>query len=130
MKSWKNFFGLQFHPEVHHTEKGRAILERFVKVVCACETLWNPTNLVDDLTKSIRQQVAGQKVLLGLSGGVDSSVVAALLARSIGKQLVCVFVNNGLLRLDEVEQVRKMVKTGFGSGASFEFRIVDAENVF
>ena len=126
----KNFFGLQFHPEVHHTKKGSAILERFVKVVCACETLWNPNNLVDDLVESIREQVAGQKVLLGLSGGVDSSVVAALLARSIGKQLVCVFVNNGLLRLDEVEQVQKMVKTGFGSGASFEFRIVDAENVF
>ena len=126
----KNFFGLQFHPEVHHTKKGRAILERFVKVVCACETLWNPTNLVDDLVNSIREQVAGQKVLLGLSGGVDSSVVAALLAKSIGDQLVCVFVNNGLLRLDEVEQVRKMVKTGFGSGASFEFRIVDAENLF
>ena len=125
----KNFW-FQFHPEVHHTKKGRAILERFVKVVCACETLWNPTNLVDDLVNSIREQVAGQKVLLGLSGGVDSSVVAALLARSIGKQLVCVFVNNGLLRLDEVEQVQKMVKTGFGSGASFEFRIVDAENLF
>ena len=126
----KNLFGLQFHPEVHHTKQGKAILERFVKAICACETLWNPTNIVDDLVRSVREQVAGQKVLLGLSGGVDSSVVAALLAKSIGDQLICVFVNNGLLRLDEVEQVRKMVTTGFGSGASFEFRIVDAEKVF
>ena len=126
----RSLFGLQFHPEVHHTKQGKAILEQFVKVVCACETLWNPTNIVEDLVEKIREQVAGKKVLLGLSGGVDSSVVAALLARSIGDQLICIFVNNGLLRFDEVEQVQKMVEKGFGSGSSFDLRVVDAEDVF
>ena len=126
----RHFYAVQFHPEVHHTKQGKAILEQFVKAVCACENLWNPTNIVEDLVEKIREQVAGKKVLLGLSGGVDSSVVAALLARSIGDQLICVFVDNGLLRFDEVEQVQKMVEEGFVSGRSFDLRVVDAKDVF
>ncbi|MBA59119.1 MAG: GMP synthase (glutamine-hydrolyzing), partial [Gammaproteobacteria bacterium] len=85
----RKLYGLQFHPEVDHTAKGKAILDRFVKVICGCKAIWTPGNIANDLVKKIRDEVGDKKVLLGLSGGVDSSVVASLLARAIGSQLTC-----------------------------------------
>ena len=99
------WYGLQFHPEVTHTAQGARIIERFVHDICDCEKLWTPANIIEDSIERIRAQVGNDKVLLGLSGGVDSSVVAALLHQAIGDQLTCVFVDNGLLRLNEAEQV-------------------------
>jgi GMP synthase (glutamine-hydrolysing) len=101
----RHFYGLQFHPEVTHTLQGSLILQRFVGDICDCEALWTPVNISKDSIEQIRAKVGDGKVLLALSGGVDSSVVAALLHRAIGKQLTCVFVDNGLLRLHEAEQV-------------------------
>lgn len=101
----RHFYGLQFHPEVTHTRQGSRIIKRFVTKICACETLWTPGNIIEDSIEHIRQQVGDDEVILGLSGGVDSSVVAALLHRAIGDQLTCVFVDNGLLRLYEGDQV-------------------------
>lgn len=101
----RQFYGLQFHPEVTHTRQGTRILERFIYGICGCEALWNPLHIIADSVERIRGQIGGDKVLLGLSGGVDSSVVAALLHKAIGDQLVCVFVDNGLLRLGEADQV-------------------------
>ncbi|MDM8560291.1 glutamine-hydrolyzing GMP synthase [Candidatus Parabeggiatoa sp. HSG14] len=101
----RHFYGLQFHPEVTHTLQGALILQRFVRNICGCETLWTPSNISKDSIEQIRAKVGDNKVLLALSGGVDSSVVAALLHQAIGKQLTCVFVDNGLLRLHEAEQV-------------------------
>ncbi|WP_141699514.1 glutamine-hydrolyzing GMP synthase, partial [Candidatus Marithrix sp. Canyon 246] len=101
----RQFYGVQFHPEVTHTVEGAAILQNFIHKICACESLWLAANIVDDSIEQIRHQVGTDQVLLGLSGGVDSSVVAALLHRAIGKQLTCVFVDNGLLRLNEGDQV-------------------------
>ncbi|HEC29812.1 MAG TPA: glutamine-hydrolyzing GMP synthase [Gammaproteobacteria bacterium] len=99
------YYGLQFHPEVTHTRQGQRIINRFVHDICGCASLWTPANIIEDSIKNIREQVGDDQVLLGLSGGVDSSVVAALLHRAIGDQLVCVFVDNGLLRLHEGDQV-------------------------
>jgi len=101
----RGFYGLQFHPEVTHTHQGQRILERFVHEICGCGKLWTPAHIIDDSIERIREQVGSGDVLLGLSGGVDSSVVAGLLHRAIGDQLVCVFVDNGLLRLHEGDQV-------------------------
>ncbi len=101
----RHFYGLQFHPEVTHTRQGARILERFVLDICACEALWTPANIVEDSIKKIRAKVGNDEILLALSGGVDSSVVAALLHRAIGDKLTCIFVDNGLLRLNEAEQV-------------------------
>jgi GMP synthase (glutamine-hydrolysing) len=99
------FYGVQFHPEVTHTRSGAAILERFVREICGCDALWDAGNIVADAVARVREQVGGERVLLALSGGVDSSVVAALLHRAIGDQLVCVFVDHGLLRQGEGDQV-------------------------
>jgi GMP synthase (glutamine-hydrolysing) len=101
----RRFYGLQFHPEVTHTRQGARILSRFVHDICGCASDWNAGNIVEDSITRVRVQVGSDKVLLGLSGGVDSSVVAALLHRAIGDQLVCVFVDHGLLRLGEGDQV-------------------------
>lgn len=101
----KRFYGVQFHPEVTHTRQGQRILERFLHDIAACQNLWTPGNIIEDSIKVIREQVSDEEVLLGLSGGVDSSVVAALLHRAIGDQLTCVFVDNGLLRYQEGDQV-------------------------
>ena len=98
-------YGVQFHPEVTHTRSGAAILERFVRGICGCNALWDAGNIVADAIARIRGQVGQDRVLLALSGGVDSSVVAALLHRAIGDQLTCVFVDHGLLRLGEGDQV-------------------------
>jgi len=110
----KNYFGLQFHPEVTHTKKGVQILERFVLTICKCEKRWTTGNIIDNLLEEIKYQVGDNKVLLGLSGGVDSSVVAMLLHKSIGDQLTCVFVDNGLLRLDEGDEVMKTFSQNLG----------------
>ncbi|MGR9051695.1 MAG: glutamine-hydrolyzing GMP synthase [Gammaproteobacteria bacterium] len=99
------FYGLQFHPEVTHTRQGGRILARFALDICGCEALWTPGNIIEDSIRSVRAQVGGDPVILGLSGGVDSSVVAALLHEAIGEQLTCVFVDTGLLRLHEGDQV-------------------------
>ena len=99
------WFGLQFHPEVTHTRQGDEIYRRFARDVCGCDGLWTPGNIVADAIDSARRQVGDGKVVLGLSGGVDSSVVAALLSRAVGEQLTCVFVDNGLLRKNEREEV-------------------------
>lgn len=101
----RRFYGLQFHPEVTHTRQGMRILTRFVHDICGCANLWTPNQIIDDLITTIRQQVGNDQVILGLSGGVDSSVVAALLHQAIGDQLTCVFVDTGLLRLHEADQV-------------------------
>lgn len=101
----RRFYGIQFHPEVTHTLKGLEILERFTRTICGCDALWTAANIIEDMTARVRNQVGNRKVLLGLSGGVDSSVVAALLHQAIGDQLVCVFVDNGLLRKGEGDQV-------------------------
>jgi GMP synthase (glutamine-hydrolyzing), N-terminal domain or A subunit len=101
----RRFYAVQFHPEVTHTLKGRQMLERFVREICGCEARWQPGDIINDLIARVREQVGQDRVLLGLSGGVDSSVVAALLHRAIGEQLTCVFVDHGLLRLGEGDQV-------------------------
>jgi len=101
----RRFYGVQFHPEVTHTTQGARLLERFAREICGCAALWNTDNIIDDAIERVRARVGERKVLLGLSGGVDSSVVAALLHRAIGEQLVCVFVDHGLLRLGEGDQV-------------------------
>jgi len=101
----RQFYGVQFHPEVTHTRQGHRIIERFVKGVCGCEGLWTAENIAQDSIQAISEMVGEDEVLLGLSGGVDSSVVAALLHRAIGEKLTCVFVDNGLLRLNEGDQV-------------------------
>ena len=110
----KPFYGIQFHPEVTHTSQGERIFEHFVLELCGCEVLWTPANIVEDAVARVRDTVGGDKVLLGLSGGVDSSVVAALLHRAIGDQLTCVFVDNGLLRKNEGEQVMDMFNRNMG----------------
>ena len=110
----KNYFGLQFHPEVTHTKKGVQILERFVVDICKCDKNWTTDNIIEDLLTNIKNQVGNKKVLLGLSGGVDSSVVAMLLYKSIGDQLTCVFVDNGLLRHNEGDEVMKTFSQNLG----------------
>src|SRR5690554_2751815 len=110
----RQFYGLQFHPEVTHTTQGQRMISRFITEVCGCETLWTSANIIEDSITSIRQQVGKDEVLLGLSGGVDSSVVAALLHRAIGDQLTCVFVDNGLLRENEGDQVMAMFAKHMG----------------
>ncbi len=101
----RHFYGLQFHPEVTHTRQGQRIIGRFLHKICGCGSLWTPANIIEDTIRQVREQVGDDEVLLGLSGGVDSSVVAALLHRAIGDRLTCVFVDNGLLRLNEGDQV-------------------------
>ncbi|MCH8553037.1 MAG: glutamine-hydrolyzing GMP synthase [Natronospirillum sp.] len=122
----RQFYGVQFHPEVTHTLQGEAILERFVRSMCGCDALWTAENIIDDLVARVRDQVGSQKVLLGLSGGVDSSVVAALLHKAIGDQLTCVFVDNGLLRKQEGDQVMET----FASNMGVKVIRVDAEDQF
>ena len=101
----RRFYAVQFHPEVTHTLQGERILERFVREICGCEARWDAGNIIADSLARVRAQVGQDRVLLGLSGGVDSSVVGALLHRAIGDQLTCVFVDHGLLRLGEGDQV-------------------------
>ena len=101
----RRWFGVQFHPEVTHTKQGHALLKRFLVDICGCATLWNAANIIEDQIARVRELVGDDEVILGLSGGVDSSVVAALLHEAIGDQLTCVFVDTGLLRWQEGDQV-------------------------
>jgi GMP synthase (glutamine-hydrolysing) len=110
----RRYYAVQFHPEVTHTTQGLGLLSRFVKGICGCEGAWNTANILEDLLPRIRAQVGSAEVLLGLSGGVDSSVVAALLHRAIGAQLTCVFVDNGLLRLHEGDAVMQLFAQNLG----------------
>ena len=110
----RQFYAVQFHPEVTHTKQGAVIYGRFVHDICGCGEAWTPSNIVEDAIARVREQVGNKKVLLGLSGGVDSSVVAALLHKAIGPQLTCVFVDNGLLRLNEGDAVMKLFAENLG----------------
>ncbi|EKD70322.1 MAG: hypothetical protein ACD_46C00570G0006 [uncultured bacterium] len=110
----KHIFGLQFHPEVFHTGQGKQIFERFLFDICQCKADWTTKNIIDEEIKNIREKVGTDKVLLGLSGGVDSSVAALLLHKAIGDQLICVFVDTGMLRLNEAEQVKAIFEKHFG----------------
>ncbi len=122
----RQFYALQFHPEVTHTRQGKRILRRFVRDICECSGLWQAGNIIDDLITQAREQVGDGKVLLGLSGGVDSSVVAALLHRAIGDQLICVFVDTGLLRENEGDEVMAT----FAEHMGVRVIRVDAEDAF
>lgn len=119
-------FGIQFHPEVTHTLQGEAILRRFVLDICNCSGLWTAHNIVDDAIHRVREQVGDDEILLALSGGVDSSVVAALLHEAVGERLTCVFVDNGLLRLNEGDQVMQT----FAENMGVRVIRVDAEERF
>jgi GMP synthase (glutamine-hydrolysing) len=110
----RRFYGVQFHPEVTHTYQGKEILARFVHSICGCGQDWNMPDYIAEAVEKIRAQVGQEEVILGLSGGVDSSVAAALLHRAIGTQLTCVFVDNGLLRLNEAEQVLETFAQNLG----------------
>ena len=122
----RHFYGLQFHPEVTHTKQGQRIVERFVHDICGCAANWTPGNIIQDNIDRIHQQVGDDEVVLGLSGGVDSSVVAALLHQAIGDQLTCVFVDNGLLRYREGDQVMAT----FAENMGVKVIRVDAEDRF
>ena len=110
----RHFYALQFHPEVTHTKQGKRILQRFVQEICGCAGLWTTANIIDENIRTVREKVGTDEVILGLSGGVDSSVVAALLHKAIGEQLTCVFVDTGLLRYREGDQVMAMFAEHMG----------------
>ncbi|NRA27540.1 MAG: glutamine-hydrolyzing GMP synthase [Opitutales bacterium] len=122
----KRFYGLQFHPEVHHSEYGKELLENFLVGVCGCRQDWSMRDFINESVEDIRKTVGDHGVILGLSGGVDSSVAAALIHRAIGDQLTCVFVDNGLLRLDE----RKKVEELYAKHFHLDVRVVDAVDHF
>lgn len=122
----RKLYALQFHPEVTHTKQGKRILQRFVRDICGCEGLWTTANIIEDNIRSVREKVGFDEVILGLSGGVDSSVVAALLHKAIGEQLTCVFVDTGLLRYREGDQVMAM----FAEHMGVKVIRVDAESRF
>tara|TARA_R110001599_G_scaffold159052_1_gene346113 strand:+ start:141140 stop:142756 length:1617 start_codon:yes stop_codon:yes gene_type:complete len=110
----RKMYAFQFHPEVTHTLQGKSILARFVHQICGCQSDWNMPDYIEEAVENIRQQVGSDEVILGLSGGVDSSVAAALIHRAIGDQLTCVFVDHGLLRLDEGKMVMEMFADNLG----------------
>ena len=122
----RHIYGLQFHPEVTHTRQGAEILGRFIHVICACGADWTPENIIQNNVQKVREQVGEGHVILGLSGGVDSSVVAALLHEAIGDQLTCIFVDNGLLRYREGDQVMET----FAMHMGVKVIRVDAEDRF
>ncbi|BBE51211.1 GMP synthase [glutamine-hydrolyzing] [Ferriphaselus amnicola] len=122
----RRFYAVQFHPEVTHTHQGRAIIARFVHDICGCGKDWNMPDYITEAVEKIRAQVGDEEVILGLSGGVDSSVAAALIHRAIGDQLICVFVDNGLLRLNEGAQVMET----FGQNMRMKIVHVDAGDEF
>ena len=116
----KNLYAIQFHPEVLHTQEGSKMLYNFVRNVCGCQGLWRMDSFVENAIREVREKVGDGKVLLALSGGVDSSVLAALLAKAVGSQLTCVFVDHGLLRKNEGDEVESV----FGKGGAFEINFV------
>ena len=122
----RKLYGLQFHPEVAHTPRGKEILQNFVYHICQCTMAWTMGSFIEEACACVREQVGDQKVVLGLSGGVDSSVTAALLHKAIGDQLTCIFVNNGLLRSREEEIVQRV----FGENFHVRLKYVDASERF
>ncbi|OGT38173.1 MAG: glutamine-hydrolyzing GMP synthase [Gammaproteobacteria bacterium RIFCSPHIGHO2_12_FULL_38_14] len=122
----RHFYGLQFHPEVSHTLQGKRILERFLLEICACSQVWTTKNIIEEQIAHIRKTVGQDNVILGLSGGLDSSVAALLLHQAIGKQLTCVFIDTGLLRLHEPDQVKAI----FGKHFDIDLVFVDARKQF
>src|SRR3954463_12169004 len=118
--------GVQFHPEVAHTEQGQEMLRRFLYDIAGIEPTWTPTNIIEDQVAAIRAEVGDRQVICGLSGGVDSAVAAALVHRAIGDQLTCVFVDHGLLRSGEAEQVEK----DYVAATGIRLKVVDASDVF
>jgi GMP synthase (glutamine-hydrolysing) len=122
----RRLYGVQFHPEVAHTPRGKEILDNFVFRVCGCQANWTMEHFIDAAIEKIRREVGDRRVLCALSGGVDSSVVATLVHRAIKERLTCVFVNNGLLRKSEAERVCQLYAERFGSS----FRYVDASQAF
>ena len=122
----KRFYGLQFHPEVAHTPRGKEILQNFLYQICGCKMDWTMGSFIEQTCEEVRNQAGSDHVVLGLSGGVDSSVAAALLHRAIGDQLTCIFVNNGLLRAREADAVRRV----FGENFKLRLKYVEASNRF
>jgi len=122
----RRFYGLQFHPEVVHTAEGKKILENFLFGICGCEKSWTMKAFIREAVEEIRETVGDKKVVFGLSGGVDSSVAAVLLHRAIGRQLICVFVDNGLLRLGEAQKVRAL----FARNLKMNIRFAPAGKAF
>ena len=122
----RHLYGVQFHPEVNHTPRGETLINTFVRKICNCHGHWTPGQIIEDAVARIREQVGSERVILGLSGGVDSSVAAALIHRAIGEQLTCVFVDNGLLRLNEGDQVMAT----FAENMGVQVIRVDAEERF
>jgi GMP synthase (glutamine-hydrolysing) len=110
----RKYYGIQFHPEVTHTPRGSEILERFVRDICTCKPTWNMPNYAEKTILTIQEQVGNEKVILGLSGGVDSAVAATLIHRAIGSQLTCVFVDHGLLRKNEADEVMHILQKNLG----------------
>ncbi len=121
----EKIYALQFHPEVYHSQKGSLILKNFAKYICGCESTWNMGSFAKEQIKKIKEQVKNKKVICGVSGGVDSSVVATLLAEAIGEQLILVFVDNGLLRVNEKEEVEAMFKS-----RGINLTTIDASEIF
>jgi GMP synthase (glutamine-hydrolysing) len=124
--SKRHFYGLQFHPEVAHTPRGREIIQNFAYEICGCKMDWTMGSFIEQTCREVREQVSDDKVILGLSGGVDSSVAAALLHKAIGDQLTCIFVNNGLLRAQEEEVVQRV----FGENFQVRLKYVNASRRF
>lgn len=122
----RDFYGIQFHPEVSHTRQGKRILENFVIDICGCQQLWQSRQIIDDAIANVQKHVGKERVILGLSGGVDSAVTAALLHKAIGQQLLCVFINTGLLRQDEQVEVQNTFAKHFG----IQLITVDASKQF
>lgn len=122
----RRFLGLQFHPEVVHTPRGREIVSNFVHRICGCGRDWTMRNYIDQAVEQIRAEVGGERIILGLSGGVDSSVAAALIHKAVGDRLTCIFVNNGLLRAREAEVVREV----FGRNFRIRLQYEDATALF
>jgi hypothetical protein len=117
---------VQFHPEVAHTQQGQEMLQRFLYDIAGIEPTWTPTNIIDDQVAAIQAQVGDKQVICGLSGGVDSAVAAALVHKAIGDQLTCVFVDHGLLRAGEAEQVEK----DYVAATGIRLKVVDASERF
>lgn len=122
----RNIYGIQFHPEVVHTPEGKEIVRNFCRKICGCKGDWTIASFIDQAVVDIRAKVGSDRVILGLSGGVDSSVAAALIQKAIGDQLTCIFVNNGLLRKNEADKVRKL----FGDNFKMQLVYVDATDRF
>mgnify|MGYP001433053310 CR=1 FL=1 len=122
----RNFYGMQFHPEVVHTFKGEVILKNFVEIICKCKKQWNMKNFKEQIIKSIQQNVGDNNVLCGLSGGVDSTVTAVLVHEAIGDRLKCLYVDTGLMRMNETESIKKLFRENF----NIKLDIVNAEKIF